>query len=80
MALTEEMMKKFDEKIKPFVKICPLCGCDEFIITPNIFIYHLVEPEKRAISLEKGITVILAECKNCYHILPFNARRSGIFE
>ena len=60
MTLTEEMMKKFNEKIKPFVRTCPLCGRDEFIITPNIFIYHLVEPEKRAISLEKGMPIILA--------------------
>lgn len=80
MALSEEIKEKIEEKIKPFLPNCPLCGQKGWSVSDNIYAYPIIEMEKKVLLFEKAFPAILIDCNYCHYVLSFHAKKTGIID
>ena len=80
MALSTEIKQKIEEKIKPFLKACPLCGNNNFYVHEDICAYPSLILEIKKVNLERLFPAIMIGCENCQNTLIFHAKLAGIID
>lgn len=77
--LTPEGIAKLQAALLKLRKNCPSCGERAYSVADRLYSMPMIEPG-RAASFTMMMPCAIVSCENCGHLMPYNARKLGLYE